>query len=378
MTIAFLVFLLGLCVGSFTNVLIFRLPDSESVVRPASRCRSCARALAWYENIPLASFLALRGRCRTCGTGISLQYPLVELAVALIFAGNFLLFSRTADPASSLVEVALGEPEWIRGAIFMTILLAIAVTDLRTYIIPDELSLGGMLLGIALSFLPEGVSPVDSIVGAVAGGGLLLVVAWVGSAVFRKEAMGGGDIKMLAMIGAFVGWQGVLLTLFLGALLGSVVYGPFVLYQRLRQGRTAGAGNGSAGAAARAPEAVSRAYEDPARGGGGEPSSGGRVVGHAKAPDLSEEASGGREQNERKRGLMEESNEVESGRDGMEERVDDAVNDAVKEEVNEAVDEEVDRGLVPFGFFLAPAAALTFYLAEELVRGYLKLVGLSA
>jgi leader peptidase (prepilin peptidase)/N-methyltransferase len=301
MFVPVLVFLLGLCIGSFVNVLVFRLPESESVVSPGSRCRACDRPLAWYENIPLLSYLALGGRCRACRAPISFQYPLVELAVALLFVGNFLWFGGTAAGDRAGLAM-LARPGWIIGAVFTTILLAIALTDLRTYLIPDELSVGGMLLGLALSLLPGGLGPLQAFLGAFAGGALLLAVAWLGSAVFRKEAMGGGDIKMLAMIGAFVGWQGIFLTLFLGALLGSVVYGPIVLVQRRRRPLAAGA------------------PADLATGAGSAP--------------LAAESSGS--------------------------------------------PEDVDRGLVPFGFFLAPAAALTFYLAEDLVRGYLRLVGLSS
>ena len=309
-----LVFLLGLCIGSFVNVLVFRLPESQSVVRPGSHCRVCKKPLAWYENIPLFSWLALRGRCSGCGTPISVQYPLVELGVGLLFAGNFLLFGGGAEGAATLP--ALGRPEWVVAAVFTTILLAIALTDLRTYIIPDELSVGGMLLGLALAFLPGGLRPLEALLGAVAGGGLLLALAWIGTAIFRKEAMGGGDVKMLAMIGAFVGWRGVFLTLFLGALLGSLIYGPIVLLQRRRTALARATPGGAGGGGERSPTEVVREEAPEA---------------DAAAPDLTEEASGS--------------------------------------------PEDVDRGLVPFGFFLAPAAALTFYLADELVQGYLRLIG---
>ncbi len=304
MVVVLLVFAVGVCIGSFTNVLIYRLPESLSVVRPGSRCRSCGRPLAWYDNVPLVSYVALRGRCRACGAGVSVQYPLVELGVGLLFAGNFLLYGP--GPGAPLGEQlqALGQARWITGALFTTLLLAIALTDLRTYLIPDELSIGGLVLGLGLSLLPGEPGPLQALAGALTGGGLLLGIAWLGTLVFGKEAMGGGDIKMLAMIGAFVGWQGVFLTLFLGALLGSIVYGPIVLIARLRERR----------AASRRPAAADAASAAP--------------------PRLDEEASGS--------------------------------------------PEEVDRGLVPFGFFLAPAAALTFYLADEIVRGYLRLVGFPA
>lgn len=296
MPVIALVFVLGASIGSFTNVLILRLPASESVVRPRSRCPVCGRPLAWYENLPILSWIALRGRCRTCRTPISIQYPLVELTVALLFTGNFVLYGPGGGAAPGEWLDALLGPEWIVASIFMTLLLAIALTDVRTYLIPDELSIGGMLLGLLLSLLPGGVTPVSSLIGTVAGGALLLVVAWLGGIVFRKEAMGGGDIKMLGMIGAFTGWRGVFLTLFLGALLGSILYAPIALLHRSRRAAAAS-------------------------------------VASALPPDALGEASGS--------------------------------------------PEEVDRGLVPFGFFLAPAAAITYYLGDELVRAYLGLVGLS-
>jgi leader peptidase (prepilin peptidase)/N-methyltransferase len=299
--LAAFVFLLGICIGSFINVLVYRLPESASVVRPGSRCRSCGRPLGWSENIPVLSYLLQRGRCRGCGTRISLQYPVVELAVGLLFLGNFLVYG---DGGSGLE--ALASPRWIVGAVFTTLLLAIAVTDLRTYLIPNELSLGGALLGLVLSALPDGLTVLQSFLGAVLGAGLLLAVAWVGRIVFGREAMGMGDVKMMAMVGAFVGWEGVFLTVFLGALLGTLVYGPFVLVRRVMARRRA-AGPDSA----------------PPRGDG-----------EGETPPA-------------------------------------AAGDGADEEI-------VDRELVPFGFFLAPAAALAYYLGEDLVRAYLRLTGLAA
>ncbi len=204
--------LLGLMLGSFLNVCTFRWPNEESVVQPPSHCPACETPLRWFENIPLLSYVFLRGRCRSCGVSISLQYPVVELATGLIWAGSFMQHGLT--------------PEAVRGAIFLSILLGIAITDARFYIIPDELSLGGILAGLALSPLAGGITLVQSLLGAVAGFGLLWVVARLGTWAFKKEAMGGGDLKMMGMVGAFLGVSGVLLTIFLGALLGSVVFGP--------------------------------------------------------------------------------------------------------------------------------------------------------
>jgi len=204
--------LIGAMIGSFLNVCILRWPREESVVRPRSRCPGCGELIPWYDNIPVVSWLLLRGRCRHCRTGISIQYPLIELGTALVWA--FMGWHHGA----SLQGLA--------GAVFFTILLGITMTDVREYLIPDEFSLGGLLLGILFS-IPGGFDSIASaLIGAAAGFALLWVVGALGARMFKEEAMGGGDIKMMAMVGAFVGWQGVLLTVFLGALLGTLVFVP--------------------------------------------------------------------------------------------------------------------------------------------------------
>ncbi len=204
--------LLGLILGSFLNVCSLRWPNDESVVRPPSHCPTCGAGIRWFDNIPVLSYLVLRGKCRSCGTSISPQYPMVELATGLIWAGCFLQFGLTVEA--------------LRGALFLTILLGIAVTDARFYIIPDEFSIGGGVLGLLLAPFPGGLGTVQALLGAVVGFGLLWVVAKFGTWLFKKDAMGGGDLKMMGMVGAFLGVPGVLLTLFLGALLGSVIFGP--------------------------------------------------------------------------------------------------------------------------------------------------------
>ena len=210
----------GAMFGSFLNVCILRWPREESVVRPRSRCPGCGQFIAWYDNIPVVSWLLLRGRCRGCRTPISLQYPLIELVTALIWA--FMGW-----------RYGLGLPAFA-GAIFFTILLGITLTDAREYIIPDEFSLGGLVVGILFS-LPGGFSTIASaLIGAAAGFAILWVVGALGTRMFKEEAMGGGDIKMMAMVGAFVGWKGVLLTIFLGALLGTLVFVPLSFLDRKR------------------------------------------------------------------------------------------------------------------------------------------------
>jgi leader peptidase (prepilin peptidase)/N-methyltransferase len=204
--------LVGLAVGSFLNVVILRMPRGESIVSPPSRCPSCLTPLRWYHNVPLVSWLALRGRCASCGAWIGWQYPLVEAATAAIWAGNVAAY-----------EVS---PEAVRAIAFLTLLLAIAVTDARFYIIPDELSLGGAVLGVALALMAGSPTLQEAAIGAVAGGGALWLIAILGTWAFKKEAMGGGDIKLMTMIGAFLGWKGALLTVFLGALAGTLVFVP--------------------------------------------------------------------------------------------------------------------------------------------------------
>jgi leader peptidase (prepilin peptidase) / N-methyltransferase len=214
--------LLGAVIGSFLNVCILRwgAEPKQSVVRPPSRCPRCGRGLAWYDNIPVVSWLLLRGQCRGCREPISMQYPLVELGTALLWAFMAWRFGAGLEA--------------LKGAVFGTILLGIALTDAKAYIIPDEFSLGGLALGILFA-LAAGRQPLGvALLGASVGFGLLWLVAVLGEAAFKQEAMGGGDIKMMAMVGAFVGWQGTLLTVFLGAFIGSLIFVPLTLLGRKR------------------------------------------------------------------------------------------------------------------------------------------------
>jgi leader peptidase (prepilin peptidase)/N-methyltransferase len=212
--------LFGAAIGSFLNVCILRwgAEPKESIVRPSSHCPRCGRGLAWYENIPVVSWLLLRARCRGCGQPISMMYPLIELATACIWAYMAWRHGVTIEA--------------LRGAVFGTILLGIAMTDARQYIIPDEFSWGGLVIGLLFSLAGGLPGLGTALIGAAVGFGLLWLVGTVGTWVFKEDAMGGGDIKMMAMVGAFVGWQGVLLTIFLGALAGSLVFVPLLLMGR--------------------------------------------------------------------------------------------------------------------------------------------------
>ena len=209
---------LGLVLGSFLNVCILRWPRDESVVRPPSRCPGCGSGIAWYDNIPVVSWILLRGKCRKCGERISVQYPLVELATGLLWAWMAWRHGVTLEA--------------LRGATFGTILLGIAMADGKFYLIPDEFTLGGLAIGLAFSLAGGLPSLGEAVLGAAVGFGLLWLVGILGTLAFKEEAMGGGDIKMMAMVGAFVGWPGVLLTIFLGALLGSVIFVPLALAGR--------------------------------------------------------------------------------------------------------------------------------------------------
>ncbi|HET7275920.1 MAG TPA: prepilin peptidase [Longimicrobiaceae bacterium] len=204
--------ILGAMVGSFLNVCIYRLPANESVVSPGSHCPECDTPIGWRDNIPIISYLWLRGRCRNCGTGISVQYPLIELVTGLIWVASVARYGLDWQALST--------------AVFFTLLLGIALTDARTYIIPDEFSLGGLVIGLGLAAAPGGISFPDAAFGAAAGFGFLYVAGLIGQWWLKKPAMGGGDIKMMAMVGAFLGPMGALLTIFLGALVGTLIFLP--------------------------------------------------------------------------------------------------------------------------------------------------------
>ncbi|MXW67578.1 MAG: prepilin peptidase [Gemmatimonadales bacterium] len=207
--------MLGAALGSFLNVCITRMPAGDSVLRPRSRCPACRATIRWRDNLPVLSWIFLRAKCRDCGGRIPVRYPAIELATALGWAGMAWLYGTSVAA--------------LTGAVLFTLLLAIAVIDARHYIIPDALSLGGCAAGLALSALPGSTPPLAAVAGAVLGFGLLHVVGWLGEKAFRKPALGGGDVKMMAMVGAFLGPGGALLTIFLGALAGSLVYGPVSL-----------------------------------------------------------------------------------------------------------------------------------------------------
>jgi leader peptidase (prepilin peptidase)/N-methyltransferase len=206
--IEFILFIFGICIGSFLNVCIYRLPHSKSIVYPPSACPGCDTPIRAYDNIPILSFLLLRGKCRACKTVISIRYPLVELMVGLFAVCAYLKFGLTLEALIFYV--------------FIASLVVITFIDIDYRIIPDAISLPGIPIGFAASFFLPAITYKESLAGILVGGGSLLLVAWVYSLITKKEGMGGGDIKLLAMIGAFVGWKGVLLTIFLSSAIGTL------------------------------------------------------------------------------------------------------------------------------------------------------------
>jgi len=200
----------GAAVGSFLNVVILRLPkEGASIVFPASHCPRCQHPLAWYENIPLFSFVALRGRCRSCRVAISWQYPLVELAMAIL---SVLVVYRFGLRLESLFYF-----------LFCAALLVIIFIDIHHQIIPDQISLPGIVIGFVGSFFVHTVTWQQSGLGILLGGGLLYAIAYGYYAMTGRDGMGGGDIKLLAMIGAFLGWQSLLFVVLASSMGGSVV-----------------------------------------------------------------------------------------------------------------------------------------------------------
>lgn len=211
------VFFWGTIIGSFLNVCIARWPMELSVVAPRSRCPRCQRPIAWYENIPILSWVALRARCRGCQLPISAQYPAVELGIALWWVAAFAFFQ---SPFTAV---------WV--AMFGTVLAGVAITDLQYYLIPDGFTVFGLvwmlltsLLGLLVGDASGFATPYDALIGACVGAGAISIVGWLGELALKKEAMGFGDVTLMAVVGAALGPARTLLTIFLGAALGAVVF----------------------------------------------------------------------------------------------------------------------------------------------------------
>lgn len=205
----FFSFVFGTIVGSFLNVCIHRLPQGQSIIIPSSHCPHCKTPIPFYDNIPLVSFILLRGKCRACHAPISFRYPLVEFLMGLF---SVILLLRYGIASLYLVYLA-----------FFASLTLVSFIDLSHRIIPDVISLPGILVGLLLSLLHPQMSIKASFIGVVLGGGSLYAVASLYHVVTKREGMGGGDIKLLAMIGAFIGWKGVLFTILCSSFIGSIV-----------------------------------------------------------------------------------------------------------------------------------------------------------
>jgi len=239
-------FMIGAVVGSFLNVCIYRLPREMSVVNPPSHCPSCGQGLAWYDNVPVISFLLLGGQCRHCGVSISARYALVELMTGLLFVATVhcLVGVRAFGPAEAGVVL-----------IVVSALLAGSFIDIERQIIPDEITLPGIaagcLAGLIFPQIHDVADPllgaigaavphhafglIASAVGAVVGGGFIYLTGVVGKMIFRKEAMGLGDVKLMAMVGAFLGWRATLMSIFLGCFFGALI-GVFIVFVLRRRG----------------------------------------------------------------------------------------------------------------------------------------------
>ncbi len=231
--------ILGACVGSFLNVCIWRIPRDESVITPRSHCPACQRMIPWYLNIPVLSWLMLRGRCRWCRQPISARYIGVELLTALLFCVTFLQYPFFEQPILGMVPlagVALIPIYWI----FLAALVCGTFVDFDHMILPDSVTIGGMIAGPIFSALVPAMHGesvwyrglLESGIGEIAGFGLLFLIAVLGEKIFKKEAMGFGDVKLMGAVGAFLGWQAVVFVLIAGSVAGSVVGVTLILLKK--------------------------------------------------------------------------------------------------------------------------------------------------
>lgn len=214
----------GLAIGSFLNAFIYRIPREMKIGLERSICPNCKVQLKWYHNIPLLSYLFLLGKCAYCNGSISARYPLVEL----LNAGFYVYF---------LYLYGLGV-EWFIYSAILSALLAVFFIDLDFQIIPDMVTLPGMVAGLAVSLVPGGIGIIESCIGLLAGGGSLYLIAILGDWLFKKDSMGGGDIKLAAMLGAFLGWQKVLFVFMASSVIGLVVSITMMFFSaKLRKNR---------------------------------------------------------------------------------------------------------------------------------------------
>ncbi|OPX38304.1 MAG: prepilin peptidase [Desulfobacteraceae bacterium 4484_190.1] len=208
-------FLFGMIIGSFMNVCIYRIPLKKSIISPPSSCTNCGNKIRFYDNIPLISYLLLSGKCRYCGQRIALIYPAVEILTGLL---SFLLFIRYGPSY-----------QYLFFFLFIATLVTISFIDIHHTIIPDVLSISGIVAGWAVSIIPGHISLVNSLIGTIAGGGSLFLVAFIYERITGRPGMGGGDLKLLAMIGAWMGWRPLPLIVLISSLTGTIVGIAFLL-----------------------------------------------------------------------------------------------------------------------------------------------------
>ena len=205
-----IIFIFAICFGSFINVLIYRLPRKISLMHPSSHCPKCDAPIKFYDNVPILSFIILRGKCRNCHARISCRYPNIETLAGILAVVSFYHFGLTI--------------KGFEATVLSLAFIPIFFIDLDFKIIPDFFTLPGIIIGLAASFLPDAfVGWKESLIGLLVGGGLFFIVGMIGEFIFKKEAMGFGDVKFAAMLGAFLGWKILLLILIMGSFLGSVI-----------------------------------------------------------------------------------------------------------------------------------------------------------
>lgn len=222
-------FIYGTILGSFFNVLIYRIPEGRSIISPGSQCPNCKRPVSALENIPILSWIFLKGKCVGCGLKISIQYPIIEFLTGIF---SLLVWYILLKPFVTPDKVI-----WAYGIEFfmlisLLILIPISLIDIRHYIIPDSITLGGLVLSFLLSFIPGYLSPIDSLIGLFVGGGILYGIGIIGELLLKKEAMGGGDIKLMAFVGALWGWKIATASIVLGAFCGAFIGIALIIVKR--------------------------------------------------------------------------------------------------------------------------------------------------
>jgi leader peptidase (prepilin peptidase) / N-methyltransferase len=203
------IFVLGCCIGSFLNVCIYRIPASRSIIHPRSTCPQCNTLIKFYDNIPIVSYLLLMGKCRQCASKISVRYPMIEFLTGVLAYSCFIKFDLSIEAAVYFC--------------FMAALIVISFIDIDHQIVPDSISLPAIPIGLISSFILPSIHFSEALIGMFVGGGILYFIAWSYQLITGKEGMGGGDIKLLAMIGAFIGWKGVLVVMFIASASGALV-----------------------------------------------------------------------------------------------------------------------------------------------------------